>query len=317
MELNFPRKGCVNVENKGCCFGENLKAEKPIKINSDKPKESKIFGKMDAYELFVDDAEESVGCCCGGEHPDESTLDNPDEVKVQAEANFINKFENYAHSIGITSVGYTQISSELIIEDKPIIYPNTIVLTIEMSKNILKTPTGPEAQKLNDLAYKKLGNMTYKLSDYLRENGFSTQVAHPYGSWVNFSALSQKAGMGFIGKSGLLITPQLGPRQKISAIFTSITNLPIKEHQDHSWIAEYCEKCGKCIKACPEKALIEKETCCGGKEIEFIQKLCRGCSEGCTDCMEACPFNKKGYEHVKNRFDKMNAKLMEKTNKKR
>ncbi|MCE7700216.1 MAG: hypothetical protein K8E24_015765, partial [Methanobacterium paludis] len=227
------------MENKGCCSGENVKAEKPIKINSDKPKESKIFGKMDAYELFVDDAGESVGCCCGGEHPDESTINNPDEAKIQVEDNFINKFENYARSIGITSVGYTQISSELIIEDKPIIYPNTIVLTMEMSEDILKTPPGPEAQKLNDLAYKKLGNMTYKLSDYLRENGFSTQVAHPYGSWVNFSALGQNAGMGFIGKSGLLITSQLGPRQKISAIFTSITNLPIKEHQDHSWIAEY------------------------------------------------------------------------------
>ncbi|MGZ7116893.1 MAG: hypothetical protein ACXVHS_05495, partial [Methanobacterium sp.] len=29
-----------------------------------------------------------------------------------------------------------------------------------------------------------------------------------------------------------------------------------------------------------------------------------------------CPFNKKGYEHVKNKFDKMNAKLKEKQDKK-
>ena len=116
---------------------------------------------------------------------------------------------------------------------------------------------------------------------------------------MKFSQLGQKAGLGWIGQSGLLITPELGPRQKISAIFVSIANLPIKENNEHSWITDYCEKCGKCIKACPEKALIEKEVCCGGKETEFVQKLCIGCSEGCTYCIEGCPFDQKEYTHIK------------------
>ena len=185
-----------------------------------------------------------------------------------------------------------------------------------MSKELIETAPGDKTQELNDAHYAKLGNLTYELSDYLRQNGYATEVAHPYGGVVKFSALGQKAGMGFIGQSGLLITPELGPRQKISAIFVSIANLPIKDENEHAWIPEYCEKCGKCIKACPEKALIEKETCCGGKEVEFIQKVCIGCSQGCTYCIEACPFDEKGYEHVKNKFDKMNAKLKEKQNKK-
>lgn len=154
--------------------------------------------------------------------------------------------------------------------------------------------------------------MTYKLSDYLRENGFATEVAHPFGSLVNFSALAQNAGLGWIGKSGLFISPELGPRQKISAIFVSIANLPVKGYNEYSWITDYCDKCGKCVKACPENALIQKETCCGGKEIEFVQKLCIGCSQGCTYCIEDCPFDNKRYDHVKSRFDKMNAKLMDK-----
>ncbi len=78
---------------------------------------------------------------------------------------------------------------------------------------------------------------------------------------------------------------------------------------------DYCEKCGKCIKACPENAMIEKEQCCGEKEVEFVEQLCIGCSQGCTYCIEGCPFEQKGYEHVKNRFDKMNSKLAEKANK--
>ena len=282
-------------------------------------------------ESNIDSVEESSGCCCEDnidlaedngcgcgniEYTDESCIDNPDKPKFIAVDDFINEFEDYAHSIGIESIGYTQLTPELLIKDRFIQYPQVIVLTMKMDEEIIKTAPGTEAQKLNDLTYAKLGNITYKLSDHLRENDFATQVAHPYEGIVNFSPLAQKANLGWIGKSGLLITPKLGPRLKISAIFVSIANLPVKDHNEHSWIPDYCEKCGKCIKACPEKALLEKETCCGGNEVEFIQKNCIGCSQGCTYCIEDCPFDQKGYEHVKNKFDKMNAKLKEKQNKK-
>jgi epoxyqueuosine reductase QueG len=260
---------------------------------------------------------EDSGCGCGGiDFPDLSRVENPHKPKFTADDEFIQEFEDYAHSLGINSIGYTLLTPELLIKDKFIQYPFTIVLTMEMGKDIIETPPGEDAKDLNDTAYVKLGILTTKLSDYLRKNGFATEIAHPYGGLVNFSALGQEARIGYIGESGLLITPELGPRQKISAIFTSISNLPLNEENEHAWIPEYCDKCGKCVKACPEKALIEKETCCGGKEIELIQKNCIGCSQGCTYCIEACPFEEKGYEHVKNKFDKMNAKLKEKQNKK-
>lgn len=266
------------------------------------------------------DSKEDSGCGCGCgygsvEYPDESLVDNPKDVKVIAEDGFIEKFEKYAHSIDVKSIGYTQVPAELILTNEPLLYTNAIVITMEMDKQIIETEPGAEAQRLNDLAYAKLGNMTYKLSDYLRENGFATQTAHPYESIVNFSPLAEKAGLGLIGKSGLLITPELGPRQKIAAILVNIKNLPIQKYDEHTWIADYCKKCSNCVKACPEKALIEKESCCGEKETEFVQNLCIGCSEGCTFCIEECPFDKKGYIHIKNKFDKLNAKLIEKKNK--
>ncbi len=262
------------------------------------------------------EAQDNGGCGCGPvDYPDLSRVENPDKPKFIAEDNFIKEFEDYAHSLGIKSIGYTQLTPDILIKDKFVQYPFTIVLTMEMAKEILETAPGDEAKDLNDTAYVKLGILTTKLSDYLRKNGFATEIAHPYGGLVGFSPLAQKAGLGYIGKNGLLITPELGPRVKISAIFVSIANLPIKEGNEHSWIPEYCDKCGKCVKACPEKALIEKETCCGS-EIELVQKNCIGCSQGCTYCIEDCPFEVKGYEHVKNKFDKMNAKLQEKQAKK-
>ncbi len=259
--------------------------------------------------------EEIEECSCGGEFPDKSLVDNPKNPKTAAYNGFFDEFEQFAHSMGIVSIGYVHTDSDWANTEEPLSYLNAIVLTLEMGKDIIVAPPGPKAQELNDATYAKFGQITYALSDFIRAKGFATQVAHPYGDLVSFSPLGQEAGMGWVGQSGLLITPELGPRQKISAIFTSIENLPFKTTEDYSWIIDYCEKCGKCIKACPEKALIETESCCGGKETQFIQNRCIGCSQGCTSCIEACPFDQKGYEHVKTRFDKMNAKLKEKQSK--
>jgi len=267
-------------------------------------------GSESAKELLGNDTNDDSGCGCGDiDYPDISLVKNPDNPSFFANKEFIQNLEEYAHSLGILNVGYTLITPDLLIHDKFIQYPFTIVLTMEMNEDIINTPPGEDAKGLNDTAYVRLGILTTKISDYLRKNGFATEIAHPYGGLVKFSQLGQKASLGWIGQSGLLISPELGPRQKISAIFVSIANLPIKESNEHSWITDYCEKCGKCIKACPEKALIENETCCGEKETEFVQELCIGCSEGCTYCIEGCPFDQKEYTHIKNRFDKMNAKL--------
>jgi epoxyqueuosine reductase len=261
------------------------------------------------------EAQEDDGCCCGAvELPDLSREKNPDKPKFIADNDFMQEFEDYAHSLGISSVEYTQMTPDLMINDKFIQYPFTIVLTVEMGMDIIETAPGTDAQDLNNTAYVKTAILTTKLSDYLRKNGYATEVAHPESGIVNFSALGQKAGLGYRGKSGLLITPELGPRVKVSAIFVSIANLPVKDKNEHTWIPKYCDNCNKCVKACPHEALIEKETCCGGKEVEFIKKNCIGCSQGCTYCIKGCPFYLKGYEHVKNKFDKMNAKLKEKQN---
>lgn len=258
--------------------------------------------------------EEDDGCGCGcgvTEYPDQSQINNPAQPKFMADNDFINELEKYAYSIGIKGVGYTQITPELLIKDTFVPYPHAIVLTMEMGQEILEKCPGEEAHQLNDAAYARLGKLTYLVSDYLREHGFATQVAHPYESKVNFTPLAQKAGLGWIGKSGLLISPDIGPGQKISAIIVSIANLPEKDPNTHSWVSDYCKRCSNCIKACPEKAMLEKEGCCGNKETVFEKKLCIGCSQGCTYCIQECPFHTKGYDHIKTKFDKMNDKLRE------
>lgn len=293
-------------ENEECCDGKSPENEEESPENSG--------CGCDESPAETDDS--GCGCGCGDvEYPDQSQVNNPENAEFLASDEFIQEFESYAKSLGISSIGYTQITPDLLIKDKFVPYPHTIVLTMPMSEEIIATTPSEEAQALNNATYAKLGEISYKLSDYLRKNGYTTQVAHPYEGMVNFSPLAQKAGLGWMGKNGLLITPEIGPGLKISAIFVSIANLPVKNECEHSWISDYCNRCSNCVKACPEKALQEKETCCGNNETELEQKLCIGCSQGCTYCIEDCPFHTKGYEHIKSKFDKMTAKLRENKNK--
>ncbi len=309
VEESFESGGAFAVSDCSC------EEETPEKSGADTPSGNEKCGCGVEEKNTLEDSIEGCGsgCSCGWdkEYPDLSQVENPLEMKKMVDDVFIQKFEEYAHKLGISSIGYTSFNPDILIGDKKVYYPQAIVLTMPMDRKIIKTPPGEEAQSYNDAAYEKLGKITYKLSDYLRQKGYSTQVAHPYEALVDLSALGQKASMGLIGESGLLITPECGPAQKISAIFTTMENLPLREENPHTWIRDYCNRCGKCIKACPEKALIEKETCCG-KEVILIQNQCIGCSKGCTYCIEDCPFDTKGYDHIKIRHDKLLSKLKEK-----
>ncbi|MCE5214699.1 MAG: epoxyqueuosine reductase [Methanobacterium sp.] len=252
--------------------------------------------------------EETSICGCGGKFPDESQVANPEENNTTADAEFFKELLELAKSLGIVKIGYTTLDPELVIFEEPL-YPNAIVLTMEMGNDLIKTSPSEKAQEMNDALYAKLATIIYKISDFIRSEGHATQVAHPYEDLVNLTKLGQKAGLGWMGKHGLLITPELGPRLKISAILTSIENLPLKEGADHSWISQYCDRCSKCRIACPENALVEKIHPDGGKETEFKSELCLGCQKGCTYCIEECIFDKREYADIKKIHDKLTARL--------
>lgn len=238
----------------------------------------------------------------------ESLKNNPVHPKKLASNNFIKDLEKYAHSMGVMSIGYANVVPELIFKDKAVLFGNAIVLTKEIDKNDVENNLpGKTATDLK--IYDKLGKITNEIADYLRENGFGAHASHPAVGSVAYPALAQNACLGWKGKNNLLITPELGPRQKISAIFASIDNLPFNKDNKHSQISDYCDICGKCIKKCPKGAISEFETQKGYKTSKLTPELCKGCYESCTICMSECPFNKKGYEFVKNKFEKYNKKI--------
>lgn len=205
-------------------------------------------------------------------------------------------FEEYARSLGIAAIGYTSVPPEVIFKDRAILYPNAIVFTMEMDKAAVDAAPSPATQRMGIETYDQLGKTTNILVDYLRQQGFPAHAGHPANSAVLHPRLAQKAGLGYKGRHGLIITPEFGPRTRLAAIFTGIDNLPLTDSDRHSWIAGFCKSCGKCIRSCPVKAILETPVEKAGGTVTHIEKdKCISC----TVCMKACSFNRRSYAELR------------------
>lgn len=110
-------------------------------------------------------------------------------------------------------------------------------------------------------------------------------------------AVAQRAGLGFIGKNGLLITEEFGSYVYLGEV---ITNIPFTPDTP---IANQCGSCTKCIDLCPTEALLGDGRMNGQKCLsyqtqtkgmmptEYRPKI-RTIIYGCDICQQVCPFNK-------------------------
>lgn len=215
--------------------------------------------------------------------------------------------EAYLHSLGISSIGYTRVPSRWVFRDMAVLFPNAIVTTMEMDKARIATAPGPLAGKAVHEIYCHQGRAMIKGAQYLRERGFAAHAGHPLMGNALYPALAQLAGLGQLGTSGLLITPEHGPRVRIAAIFTSIENLPFNEGNPHAWVAEYCQRCHACVRKCPQQAIHgEPRTVSQTGTISCIDSS--RCfpyflkTSGCSVCINACAFNTGSYTKIRKAF---------------
>jgi epoxyqueuosine reductase QueG len=108
------------------------------------------------------------------------------------------------------------------------------------------------------------------------------------------------AGLGWIGKSCLLVTPEHGTRVRWATVLTDapleITGEPMKEQ---------CGTCVQCVEICPVKAFTGKPFKVGEpREVRYDARNCddyfnrmseKGKSAVCGMCLYVCPFGRKGH----------------------
>ena len=106
---------------------------------------------------------------------------------------------------------------------------------------------------------------------------------------------AKKAGLGDIGRHGLLITEEYGPRIRLGAVSKDLP-LVIDEKSDFS-VLDFCQECKKCISTCPGKAIPEEKIVDQNginrwqiRQEEFYRKW-RMLGADCGICLAACPFS--------------------------
>jgi epoxyqueuosine reductase QueG len=143
----------------------------------------------------------------------------------------------------------------------------------------------------NETVINDLTQTGYRLARFLTNRGYpSINVGQDLTDYrtiagaFSFKHAAVQAGMGVIGKNGLLLTPSYGPRLKLSAVLTEASlegSHPIEE--------DFCDDCTICIKVCPSGALKEPTQDARPNYDRFVCCSFYTANEGCGLCMSKCP----------------------------
>lgn len=172
----------------------------------------------------------------------------------------------------------------------------------------------PDSQYYN-FYYELLEARAHRFATVVRDAGFKAVVTH----FVHAKAAATLAGLGWIGKQTLCITPQLGTRQRWCTVVTDAV-LPY----DEAFKEDLCGDCELCVKSCPVDAIIPgpSQGVEPGKKVDFNkcivpQEMLADPSEGwqkfakkftprsCTECLichDACPIGKDEHEKRVKRY---------------
>ena len=200
----------------------------------------------------------------------------------------------YSHSFNFATREHTEL-------ELPEEYKYAIVMVFEMDYELAKTSPTWVAEVTEGKGYSMMAVTASMVAQFIRGLGYK---AIPSGNDTALNIpLAIDAGLGDLGRNGLLITPQYGPRVRISKVFTDLPLVP--DEPIEFGVTQYCEKCSKCAKYCPGQAILwgERTTqpnnisnASGELKWPIDAEKCFAFwarNQGsCMNCIRVCPFNK-------------------------
>mgnify|MGYP000870264149 FL=1 len=213
-------------------------------------------------------------------------------------------------SNGASIVGYGDIS--VLNNELSRLFPTAVSFGVKYCKSIVDNLDSDEESFNRHLASLNpiINNLIGIITGYFDEWGINYKVI-PIAEYIkdneqlsNLACFSHKfaatrAGLGWIGKSSLLVTPQYGPRIKLCTVLSDAKFTvaePINESR--------CGDCTLCVEACPYNAikgcnwnchterdkLFDAYTCNAGR-LDYIPLI--GRKHSCGLCIKACKIGRE------------------------
>jgi epoxyqueuosine reductase QueG len=147
-----------------------------------------------------------------------------------------------------------------------------------------------------------LDSLAIRTTNLLQERGYNafpiptsqTLDLKLHTAHLSHKMVATQAGLGWIGKNALLITPEYGPRVRLTTV---LTNTPLQPGKPIT--TSLCEECQSCTEACPVGAIrgelwsIESQR----SDLLDVHRCAEKIDQGktkfgapvCGVCVRACP----------------------------
>ena len=228
---------------------------------------------------------------------------NPERMRKQP-SEMSRRIKDVAEFLGANLVGICELNQKWVYKGSKVPQKYAISIAIEMDKDLLRNEPSYLENTAIGIAYSKARFVSTILAQYIRGIG--------YPAFANVNERVQEipmaidAGLGEVGRNGLLITPEYGPRVRLCSV---TTDLPLSKDDPIDFgVQHHCEKCEKCAKACPAQAIRYGERTTEINNISNRKGLlrwpadCEKClifwggdkseRQSCSKCISVCPFNK-------------------------
>jgi reductive dehalogenase len=208
-----------------------------------------------------------------------------------------------AHYFGADLVGICQLDRRWVYfnEEIPESFRFVIMLAFEKDYDLLRYSPSYIYEVPGNRAYTQMAVTNAHLASFIENLGFKAIDCQ------NDTALSiplaMQAGLGELGRLGLLITPQFGPRVRLSKV---ITDLPlIADSPIEFGVTQFCDKCMKCARLCPSQSISYGERTVEPNNVSNNSGILRWpvnletcriywarAKRYCSSCVACCPYNK-------------------------
>ena len=222
---------------------------------------------------------------------------------------FEKELKELLKSNGASAVGFSEIGDRAPSDFSNLKYAVTIVR--RLSDTVVETIDGkPTIMYFHHYrtTNTKLDLLALDVVDFIESKGYSalpiaaSQSTNTdkdaYRGVFSHKTAAVLAGLGFIGKNALFITPQYGSKVRLATV---LTDMPLTAEQPI--ITKGCGSCEICKNACPAKAISGNNYVYGDSRDTILDA--RRCSEHmktykdigrgavCGICMSVCPHNQR------------------------
>lgn len=203
------------------------------------------------------------------------------------------ELKSFVKGLGVDLVGIADLSS---LKDMPLGIPSNaapflshyhcaIVMGAQLGK-LGKSASGTEVSLF-------LENVALEVVDRLERKKRYVLTVHTEDEFdpvnrmglMSLKVLAKAAGLGWQGRSLLIVSPQYGPVHRWIGVLTDM------ELRGSTAIPNQCGDCALCVEKCPAGALnlVEFDDYPACREDVLDIGLCKG-DDGCAKCLTVCPW---------------------------